>query len=58
MLDKSIVLNDPNEACGVPGLENVKITQIACGDYHGAAVDENGDLYTWGGGKQSQYNKG
>lgn len=26
MLDKSIVQNDPNEACGVPGLENIKIT--------------------------------
>lgn len=31
--------------------------QIDCGDFHSAALDANGDLYTWGGGAPS-YNKG
>ena len=58
MMDKSVLPSDANEAMGVSGLENVTITQISCGDYHGAAVDTDGNLYTWGGGKTSQYNKG
>ena len=53
MLDKSLVPQDMNEANGVPGLEEVRVVQIACGDYHGAAIDDEGDLYTWGGGKVS-----
>ena len=33
------------------------IIQIDCGDFHSAALDANGDLYTWGGGTIA-YNKG
>ena len=29
------------------------ITQITCGSYHTAAVSNNGELYTWGGGEYS-----
>jgi RCC1 and BTB domain-containing protein len=37
-------------------LSNKKIVLISCGDYHSAALSENGELYTWGGG--GQYNRG
>lgn len=33
------------------------ITYIGCGDFHSAALAENGELYTWGGGGKD-YNKG
>ena len=33
------------------------IIQIDCGDFHSAALDANGDLYTWGGGTSAD-NKG
>ena len=33
------------------------IIQIDCGDFHSAALESNGDLYTWGGGTVA-YNKG
>jgi alpha-tubulin suppressor-like RCC1 family protein len=36
----------------------LNIVGISCGDYHAAAIDGEGNLYTWGGGKNSQYNKG
>ena len=28
--------------------KNVKITQVACGEYHTTAIADNGDVYTWG----------
>lgn len=34
--------------------ENVKITQVACGEYHTAAIADNGDVYTWGLGHMGQ----
>lgn len=34
------------------------IVQISCGDFHGAAIDSLGNLYTWGGGKTTQFNRG
>lgn len=52
------VPKDANEATGVPGLDGVEIVAISCGDYHAAAIDTDGNLYTWGGGKTTQYNKG
>jgi alpha-tubulin suppressor-like RCC1 family protein len=33
------------------------VTEIACGDFHSIALDEEGRLFTWGGGGIS-YNKG
>jgi alpha-tubulin suppressor-like RCC1 family protein len=33
-----------------------KIIQISCGDHHSAALSENGEVFTWGGG--GQYNRG
>lgn len=33
------------------------ITQIACGDFHTMAIEQDGSLWTWGGGA-STYNKG
>lgn len=33
------------------------IVAIDCGDFHSAALNNDGDLYTWGGGGRD-YNKG
>ena len=33
------------------------VTDIACGDFHSVALDQEGRIYTWGGGGLS-YNKG
>ncbi|XP_068655233.1 ultraviolet-B receptor UVR8 [Aristolochia californica] len=32
----------------------VKIVQISCGEYHSAAISENGEVYTWGLGSMGQ----
>ena len=58
MKDKANLPNDLNELTMVAGLEGRDITSISCGDYHAAAIDVNGDLFTWGGGKSAQFNKG
>ena len=58
MKDKANLPQDLNESIEVAGLQGKDIVQISCGDYHAAAVDVNGDLYTWGGGKSAQFNKG
>ncbi|THU54002.1 hypothetical protein C4D60_Mb10t20370 [Musa balbisiana] len=34
--------------------ELVKIRQVACGEYHTAAISEDGDVYTWGLGSMGQ----
>ncbi|RVW98013.1 Retrovirus-related Pol polyprotein from transposon TNT 1-94 [Vitis vinifera] len=34
--------------------ELVKITQVSCGEYHTAAISENGEVYTWGLGNMGQ----
>ncbi|KAL9424770.1 hypothetical protein AB3S75_031816 [Citrus x aurantiifolia] len=34
--------------------ELVKITQVSCGEYHSAAISENGEVYTWGLGSVGQ----
>lgn len=36
---------------------NKKIVQVSCGDYHSLALDDNGNVYSWGGGG-SNYNRG
>ena len=41
----------------LPALAGMQVIQIDCGEKHCAAVDQNGDLYTWGG-MSAQYNKG
>ena len=51
MFDKSNLPGDLNDAYKVKGLEGKNFVQISCGNYHCAAIDSNGDLYTWGGGK-------
>ena len=38
----------------LPNLRNVKVVQIACGEFHSLALAENGDLYTWGMGFEGQ----
>lgn len=58
MKDKANLPADLNELAEVPGLEDRNIVQISCGDYHAAAIDSDGNLWTWGGGKSSQFNKG
>lgn len=39
------------------GIGKHKIVKIGCGDFHSAALNEKGELYTWGGGG-SHFNKG
>ncbi|XAR51621.1 hypothetical protein NMG60_11006300 [Bertholletia excelsa] len=34
--------------------EFVKITQVSCGEYHTAAISENGEVYSWGLGSMGQ----
>ncbi|XP_022155874.1 ultraviolet-B receptor UVR8 [Momordica charantia] len=34
--------------------ELVKITKVSCGEYHSAAISENGEVYTWGLGSMGQ----
>ncbi|XP_062106439.1 ultraviolet-B receptor UVR8 [Humulus lupulus] len=34
--------------------ELVKITQVSCGEYHTAAISQNGEVYTWGLGHMGQ----
>ncbi|THG07190.1 hypothetical protein TEA_003712 [Camellia sinensis var. sinensis] len=34
--------------------ELVKIIQVSCGEYHTAAISENGEVYTWGLGSMGQ----
>eukprot|EP00591_Stephanopyxis_turris_P011504 CAMPEP_0195529978 /NCGR_PEP_ID=MMETSP0794_2-20130614/32665_1 /TAXON_ID=515487 /ORGANISM="Stephanopyxis turris, Strain CCMP 815" /LENGTH=223 /DNA_ID=CAMNT_0040661369 /DNA_START=153 /DNA_END=821 /DNA_ORIENTATION=+ len=34
------------------------VTQVTCGSYHTAAVTNNGDLYTWGGGMYGKLGHG
>ncbi|KAL5582082.1 hypothetical protein UlMin_014524 [Ulmus minor] len=34
--------------------ELLKITQVSCGEYHTAAIAENGEVYTWGLGNMGQ----
>ncbi|GAB4827996.1 hypothetical protein Ancab_034884 [Ancistrocladus abbreviatus] len=34
--------------------ELVKITRLSCGEYHTAAISENGEVYTWGRGDMGQ----
>jgi alpha-tubulin suppressor-like RCC1 family protein len=52
MKEKSQGQNDLNELAEVKGdIQGKDIVQISCGDYHGAAIDSLGNLYTWGGGK-------
>jgi len=41
----------------VQGLQSRFIVSIDCGDFHSLALDEQGRLFTWGGGGAS-YNKG
>ncbi|CAM8917089.1 unnamed protein product [Rhodiola kirilowii] len=34
--------------------EHVKITSVSCGEYHTAAISDNGEVYTWGLGSMGQ----
>ena len=56
---KTVGGSDPNEITLLEGdLLGKDIVQISCGDFHGAAIDSQGLLYTWGGGKKNTFNKG
>ncbi len=35
-----------------------RIVQIACGGFHTAAISDNGELFTWGGGEHGQLGHG
>ncbi|KAI5437629.1 hypothetical protein KIW84_023660, partial [Lathyrus oleraceus] len=53
-------LNDSREANleKVPGLDGVKITDIATGAEHSVLVTENGEIKTWGWGEHGQLGLG
>lgn len=51
--DKSLKKNIP---CLVYDLQDYFITGVSCGWYHTAAVTEEGNLFTWGRGKPSNFN--
>ena len=56
---KSASAADSNTASELGGnLTGRDIVAISCGDFHGAAIDSTGCLYTWGGGKSTQHNRG
>lgn len=38
----------------IPALSAYRITQVACGAHHSAAVTSHGDLFTWGRGIEGQ----
>ncbi|KAM9301712.1 secretion-regulating guanine nucleotide exchange factor [Gastrophryne carolinensis] len=42
------------EPCLVPGLENVKVKQVATGSSHSVALSAAGDLHVWGSNKHGQ----
>lgn len=46
-----------NEPCLVTSLQGNVVIAIDCGDFHSVALDQNGKLFTWGGGG-AFYNKG
>ena len=51
---KATRAQDANELAEIGGeMSGRDIAQIACGDFHGAAIDSLGCLFTWGGGKSS-----
>ena len=39
-------------------LYNRRIQQVSCGNFHTIALETNGQVWTWGGGKDEQKNKG
>lgn len=36
----------------IPELQDAGIIRVACGDYHNAALNSSGELFTWGGSSQ------
>lgn len=34
-----------------------KVSHVACGGFHSAAILDTGELYTWGGGEHGQVRK-
>ena len=38
----------------LPNLENIKIVQVSCGEFHSMALSDKGDIYTWGMGFEGQ----
>jgi RCC1 and BTB domain-containing protein len=39
-------------------IKNTRIVQIACGGFHTAAITDEGELFTWGGGEHGQLGHG
>lgn len=36
----------------IPELQNADIIRVACGDYHNAALNSSGEMFTWGSSSQ------
>ena len=53
MLGQGYVENSPTPKV-LEGLKEIKITMIACGDYHMMAVSNKSDVYAWGDNKEGQ----
>lgn len=41
----------------IPGIESLVMTSVACGEAHSMALNEWGQLYTWGSDSSGQLGK-
>lgn len=39
-------------------LHDRKVKMIACGDFHTLVLEESGQVWSWGGAKTTQHNRG
>jgi alpha-tubulin suppressor-like RCC1 family protein len=49
-LHKKLGKNTGGKPGLIQSLEQKNIIYVGCGDFHSAALTDNGELYTWGGG--------
>lgn len=42
----------------IPALESKIIIKIGCGDFHSVALEDNGNLYSWGKGDEGECGHG
>jgi len=55
---KPTLYGDKAEIGFVHGLENVEIVEVACGYNHTVALSKEGEVFTWGSGKEGALGHG
>ena len=55
---KPTLYADKSASDYVANLDDVEITEVACGKHHTVALSANGDVYTWGHGKEGALGHG